>query len=173
METSDKQFFLTFLAVTGVLVVITIVVLVAASFLGGMAGTGEKSAAQIRIAKERIEPIGKVNLKSDPVESIETTSTTIVAVNQQAAPPSASLAVKNPGEKIYNGICQSCHLSGVAGAPIVGHTEDWSERIATGMEALYSSAINGKGIMPPKGGNPNLTDANVKSAVDYMVNASR
>jgi cytochrome c5 len=46
-------------------------------------------------------------------------------------------------------------------------------RIAAGMDALYASALNGKNTMPAKGGNPALSDAEVKAAVDYMVEKAK
>jgi cytochrome c5 len=42
-----------------------------------------------------------------------------------------------------------------------------------GTDALYASAIKGKGAMPPKGGNPALTDADVKAAVDYLASLAK
>jgi cytochrome c5 len=41
------------------------------------------------------------------------------------------------------------------------------------MDALYTAALNGKGAMPPKGGNTTLSDADVKAAVTYMVTAAK
>jgi cytochrome c5 len=42
------------------------------------------------------------------------------------------------------------------------------------MAALYEAAIKGKGtLMPPKGGNSALSDADAKAAVDFMVNQSK
>jgi cytochrome c5 len=40
-----------------------------------------------------------------------------------------------------------------------------------GMPAVYDIALHGMGVMPPKGGNASLSDADVKAAVDYMVAA--
>ncbi|MFN3785347.1 MAG: c-type cytochrome [Thiothrix sp.] len=76
---------------------------------------------------------------------------------------------KADGEKVYKGLCISCHDAGVAGAPKFGDKEAWKARIATGSDALYKSALEGKGAMPAKGGNAKLTDDEVKAAVDYMV----
>lgn len=85
-----------------------------------------------------------------------------------AAPQSTTTAAVD-GEKIYNGLCQTCHNAGVAGAPKLTDKAAWAPRLATGMDALYATSINGKGAMPPKGGNPALTDAEIKAAVDYMI----
>jgi cytochrome c5 len=72
------------------------------------------------------------------------------------------------GEEVYKSACFACHEAGVAGSPKIGDKEAWVARIATGNDALYTSAISGKGIMPPKGGNMGLSDDDVKAAVDYM-----
>jgi cytochrome c5 len=45
--------------------------------------------------------------------------------------------------------------------------------MAQGQQTLYDHAINGIRMMPPKGGNPALPDAQVKAAVDYMIGASK
>ncbi len=92
------------------------------------------------------------------------------AVAATAAPAAASGI---DGEKIYKSVCFACHATGVAGSPVLGNKEQWAPRIATGKDALYHSALNGKGAMPPKGGNLTLDDAKVKAAVDYMVNQAQ
>ena len=60
---------------------------------------------------------------------------------------------------------------GVANAPKLGDKAAWGPRVATGMDALYTSALNGKAAMPAKGGNPALSDAEVKAAVDFIVSS--
>lgn len=77
------------------------------------------------------------------------------------------------GKKTFEATCAACHSTGVAGAPKVGEKAAWAPRLAQGKEALYEHAIKGKGIMPPKGGNPALPDADVKAAVDHMVALSK
>lgn len=77
------------------------------------------------------------------------------------------------GEKVYKSTCSICHKSGLNGAPRMGIKKDWEKRLAQGNEILYSRAINGyrgsKGSMPSRGSNPKLSEAEVKAAVDYIV----
>lgn len=77
------------------------------------------------------------------------------------------------GKKIYDTTCMACHAAGVAGAPKFGDKAAWGPRIAQGMDTLHTHAIKGyqgkAGMMPPKGGNMSLPDADVMAGVDYMV----
>lgn len=75
------------------------------------------------------------------------------------------------GKKIYDATCGVCHNSGVAGAPKLGDKAGWSARVAAGMDTLVAHSINGIRAMPPRGGNPKLSDAEVRAAVEYMVAA--
>jgi cytochrome c5 len=77
------------------------------------------------------------------------------------------------GQKIYRQACAFCHDKGAAGAPKTGDTAAWGPRLAQGMDTLYTVALRGKGAMPARGGNPSLSDPDVKAAVDYMVAQSR
>lgn len=76
------------------------------------------------------------------------------------------------GEQVYESTCSACHTSGVANAPKLGDNAAWAPYIATGYEALIKNAMTGVGAMPPKGGNPSLSDLEVERAVVYMVNKS-
>ena len=77
------------------------------------------------------------------------------------------------GKKTYESNCAGCHDSGVSGAPKPGDKEAWRERIALGVAAMVKKSIEGyegkSGVMPPKGGNDTLTDAEVSNAVDFMM----
>jgi cytochrome c len=81
------------------------------------------------------------------------------------------------GEQVFSKVCVACHGPGIAGAPKVGDQETWKPLIAKGMQTLIKHAIEGftgdKGVMPPKGGVPGLSDAEVEAAVRYMVIQSR
>jgi cytochrome c5 len=77
------------------------------------------------------------------------------------------------GQQVYRQACAFCHDKGIAGAPRVDDSMAWGLRMAQGVDALYASAIHGKGAMPARGGNPALTEADIEAAVDYMLAQSR
>ena len=77
------------------------------------------------------------------------------------------------GEMVYNTVCKACHEAGVAGAPKTGDKAAWGPRIATGLAALLKSASDGKNAMPPKGGAADLTDAELKAAVEYLTGKAK
>ncbi len=81
------------------------------------------------------------------------------------------------GQKVYKTTCFACHMTGAAGAPKVGDTAAWAPRIAQGIDTLTEHAINGfkgsTGFMPPRGGRGNLSDEEVKGAIEYMVSQSQ
>lgn len=74
------------------------------------------------------------------------------------------------GETVYKSVCSACHGAGVAGAPKSGDNASWAPRIAKGLDTLVTSAIDGIGAMPARGGNPSLTDDEVRRAVIHMAN---
>ena len=77
------------------------------------------------------------------------------------------------GKEVYQANCAACHATGAAGAPKLGDKAAWAPRIKTGVNALHTSALKGKNVMPPKGGNATLADADVIAAADYMIGQSK
>ena len=73
------------------------------------------------------------------------------------------------GEKVYRQACLMCHEAGVAGSPMTGDKAAWAARIAQGRDKLVKSSIDGIGVMPPKGGQTQLSDDEVASAVDFLI----
>jgi cytochrome c5 len=70
------------------------------------------------------------------------------------------------GSVIFNQLCTGCHTSGAGGAPTLT-AAGMGARVSKGAETLHKHAIEGftgtAGVMPPKGGNPALTDDQVKA----------
>lgn len=89
------------------------------------------------------------------------------------APVADAAADGGKGLDVFKKTCVMCHQTGVAGAPKLGDKADWGPRIAQGKDVLYKHAIEGfngsKGAMPAKGGNPSLSDDEMKAAVDYII----
>ena len=84
-----------------------------------------------------------------------------------------AMAAAPDGKSTYNGICQACHAAGLAGAPKFGDKAAWTPRLTKGQQTLYDHALKGFNMMPAKGGNPSLSDEQVKAAVDYMVSQAK
>ena len=104
----------------------------------------------------------------DPA-SVKITSEPSIATLQEEESVAVVEVAPEGGEKVYQQACLMCHGAGVAGSPITGDAAAWSVRIAQGREKMVSNAINGIGVMPPKGGQIQLSDEEVASAVDYMI----
>jgi len=100
---------------------------------------------------ERIKPVAEVYVGEAPI---------VVA-----AAPTTSMS----GEEIVAQVCAMCHSTGMMSSPKLGKASDWAPRIETGTEALYTNAINGLNMMPARGGRPDLSDDDVKAAVDHML----
>ena len=85
----------------------------------------------------------------------------------------ASVAAQAQGQPavkaIYDGTCGGCHGPGILGAPKFGDAAGWAAR-GKGIDALVKSAVAGtaKG-MPPKGGRADLTDAQLRAVIEYMM----
>ena len=81
------------------------------------------------------------------------------------------------GKPIYVINCATCHKNGTMGAPKLGDKAAWTPRIKQGLAVLENHAITGfkgsKGTCPPKGGNPKLTDSQIRDSVKYMVQQSK
>jgi len=84
----------------------------------------------------------------------------------------AGQAFAADGKAVYEATCAACHGMGVAGAPKLGDKAAWAPRLKD-MAAAKAAAIKGKGVMPAKGGNSSLSDADVNAAVDYIAAQSK
>lgn len=129
---------------------------------------GPRAAAAATVA-----PVGALNTGSAAV-SVEGAKTGAEVASATATAPSAADS-SDPGKATYSKVCFACHAQGIAGAPKFGDVAAWETRIAQGRETLLQHALGGytgqAGMMPARGGNPTLTDAEIGAAIDYMVTA--
>jgi len=113
---------------------------------------------------DRLAPVGRIALLGD-VELA-------VAAAPVVAPTRVDTVLSGP--QVFNEACYLCHAPpGVPGAPVVGDVAAWEQRAAQGLQLLQEHAINGyqgvAGFMPAKGGRVDLSDDEVRSAVEYML----
>ena len=109
---------------------------------------------------DRIKPVGKLAMELPTEVAVISASVSTVTVTRD-------------GAQVFGQSCAACHGLGIAGAPKLGDQVQWKTRLAKGTNVLYANALNGSsspaGVMPAKGGNASLSDAEVKAAVDYIV----
>ncbi|WP_115046373.1 c-type cytochrome [Xanthomonas arboricola] len=168
MRNYDLEFLKKFSMVIGLLVVITLGLIALAAYLQ-RAIPDEVSPTAAKRVQQRIAPAGAVYAG--------TTGASAQAAAQAAALAKAAsqsaYGGSTDGKTIFDSLCTACHTTGVGKAPTLDHAH-WDARIAQGKDTLYKHAIEGYtgpdgGIMPPKGGNPALTEEQVRATVDWML----
>ncbi len=166
----DQSFFDRYSIVIGALAAIAIAIYIVSAKMSDMTqGIYTRDAGEYQAAvTERIRPLGQVYL---PGEEHAAEAPTVETVSD-VAPVATTLS----GPQVYNSACLACHGSGIGGAPVLGDVDAWTPRIAQGDDVLKGHAINGftnVGYMPPKGGRVDLSDQEIRDAVDYMVSESQ
>jgi len=81
----------------------------------------------------------------------------------------AAVRAQTDGKSLYAVRCAACHDTGLLGAPKLSQADQWTSRLPRGRAQLLENAIKGYNNMPPRGGNPSLSDEQVGAVVDYMV----
>ena len=116
--------------------------------------------------------LGKGDTSADAGDDAELRILPVARVEMQQAQPKGDGKPRD-AETIYKTVCSACHATGLAGATKTADKAAWAPRIATGMAALLKSATNGKNAMPARGGAADLSDDELKAAVDYLVGQSK
>lgn len=152
----DKEFFRTFGMVLAALGGIFAFCIFAASLIVPKAAPSEAEKARL---EARIAPVATVI--TDPAMLVKVSASTV-----QREPLTA--------DQIYTQVCAACHVSGVLNAPKIVDKGEWVKRLAAtgGLDGLSASAIKGKGQMPARGGNPELSDDEIKASVKLMLEKS-
>jgi cytochrome c5 len=133
-----------------VVVLAFVVPIVLIAMLASLASRGVDPSAQVTsdeaIAK-RLKPVGQV----------------VVAEG-------SDVPGQRTGKQIVEAVCSACHATGALNAPKIGDKAAWGKLIPEGHAHLTETAIKGIRQMPPRGGSPDLSDAEVARAVAFMAN---
>jgi len=165
----DLQFLKRFSIVIAILAVITVGLIIFASFLQRVIPAEVSPLAAKRI-EQRIAPAGAVYAGSTGAAAQAAAAEAAAA---KAAAAGGAYDGTLDGKVIFDKLCTACHLTGVGMAPTLDHAH-WDKRIAQGKDTLYKHAIEGfngpdGGMMPPKGGNAALSEAQIHATVDWML----
>jgi len=148
----DKSFFSTMLIVMGALFAFFFAIIFIADMISG---TAPDAATDAKLVAARTAPAGNV----------------ITDASQLPKPPAPAAHAALTGEQVVAQTCSACHGAGVLGAPKIGDKSAWAPRktAAGGVDGLLAHALSGKNQMPPRGGNADLSEAEVKGAIEFML----
>jgi cytochrome c5 len=158
----DLDFLKRFSMVLAFLASVTVCLILFAHHLNGQMKRDADPAAEQRVIS-RIAPIGEVYAGATGAAS--------------AAASQVAYGGTMDGSVIFGNLCTGCHTAGAGGAPKLNAAGIGARMAEQGMATLISKAISGfkgnVGVMPPKGGNPALTDDQIKATVTWMVSQSK
>ena len=172
MSKADDIFWKEFGVILLLLFAFAVAMFIIASSIG--VSTMERMQSSPNSVVMRIEPVGEVRVGDPTQQSAAEAVEGAMATETAAAAASGSevtvaAAGTASGESVYQGLCHACHAAGLADAPKPDDTAAWKERLAKGVDAMLATAIQGMGGMPPRGGNPALTDEELRAAIEFML----
>jgi cytochrome c5 len=157
----DSAFYRQFSGVIAGFVVLTIALIFLARFMQPESDVDANPSHGV-LAEQRIAPVGAVRYGDKGAAAIAEAQAAVIE-----AAPAGEIVVDGP--EVYGGLCKTCHDTGVAEAPIPG-SEQMAARVSErGLDGLVQNVLNGLNAMPPRGGNPALTDEQIQAAVEFML----
>ena len=156
---------------------------------GGLAGAPKVSdkAAWAKVIAQGLAPTVDHAIKgirampakggNPDFENIEIERAVIFMANKSGGSwkePPAAVAAKGAdrtGEEVVNLACAKCHATGERGAPKIGDSAAWTPRVAKGLATVTQAALKGHGGMPARAGMADLSDVEIKRAIEYMFNS--
>lgn len=168
MRNYDLDFLKRFSMVIAFLMALTLGLILFAAYLHNEI-PGHTNPVEMARTEARIAPAGDVY--AGATGEAAKAAADIAAL--EALKANVPFGGRTDGAEIYNqGPCAGCHKSGAGGAPMLG-AAGMGARVGKGKDTLYKHAIEGftgsAGVMPAKGGNPALTDEQIKAVVDWML----
>jgi cytochrome c5 len=157
----DRAFYRQFSGVIAGFVVLTIALIFLARYIQPESNSNA-NPSQGALAEQRVAPVGAVRYGDEGAAELAEAQ-----VAMASAVPAGEVVVD--GAEVYGGLCKTCHDAGVADAPIKGSELMATRETERGLDGLVQNAINGLNAMPPRGGNPTLTDEQIQAAVEFML----
>ena len=157
----DSAFVRQFSGVIAGFVVLTIALIFLARYMQPESDL-DANPSQGVLAEQRIAPVGSVRYGEEGAAALAE----VQAATSEAA-PAGDVVVNGP--EVYGGLCKTCHDAGVADAPIPGTEQMAARETERGLDGLVQNVLNGLNAMPPRGGNPTLTDEQIQAAVEFML----
>ena len=168
MRNYDLVFLKHFSMVIAFLAAVTLGLILFAHHLNGVIPV-EVSPDAAKRTEARIAPTGAVYAGATGAAQ----QASAVAAAAASAASQVAYGGTTDGSVVFNNLCTGCHTSGAGGAPKLDAAGIGARVAAQGVDELVKKAISGftgtVGVMPPKGGNPALTDAQVMATVDWML----
>lgn len=161
-EQTDKTFIKNVSIVLAILVVFTIVIMFVARDIGFKDDEAANNPSRVTTTEERIRPVAGVHTGEAGAAAIA------AAASAEPEVQTAAFDGSLDAQMIYNSVCGVCHGTGAAGAPIPGSPE-MAQRADKGIDALLQTAVNGINAMPARGGRADLTDEQVRVAIEFMI----
>jgi cytochrome c5 len=173
LSKSDQSFLRQFSLTIGALAVLTVVLVLSALAINN-SEPKETNPNHPATVTARIAPVGAVYAGDTGRPAMQAAADAAA----KAAASQVAYGGTTDGKEIYDHLCTSCHTAGIAGAPKLGDKAMWGPRIKEGIDVLVKHAIDGYhgpdgNFMPPKGGNPALTDEQVTAAVHWIVDQAK
>lgn len=167
MNSHDLAFLKKFSLIIAALMLLTLVLALVAHFMHGTLPPDVDPNAETRL-DQRMQPVAAVYAG-------ETGAAAMAAAAETARSAAASQVAYGgtlDGATIFTNLCSACHVSGAGGSPKLEKAL-WAPRVAQGTDVLVQHAVSGfqggAGVMPAKGGNPALTDEQVRATVTWMI----
>jgi len=91
----------------------------------------------------------------------------------QAAAPQAGGVIERSAENEalmgkWSRSCALCHVDGTGGAPRMGSSEEWADRVAQGEDVLFAHTLEGYRNMPPLGYCMSCSGDDFRALIRFM-----
>lgn len=95
---------------------------------------------------------------------------------QSQSAPASDASASRDGKSLYMRYCNACHKesnSKAVGSVKFGDKSSWESSREKGIDGLTATVIKGSKNMKPRAGIASLTDDEIRSTVEYMLNQAK